>query len=244
MLKFFRNIRQSLLNEGKTSKYFKYAIGEIILVVVGILIALQINNWNERRKQKIAQYQTYEIIKEDLINDVKEVDTIISILIEKKETIDKVLSKTLTPQDLLECERCNYIITGFPDFSIQTRGYELLKNFTSQDNDPLSALNSEISSFYKTNLLEIKIDQSFIAEHLRENFSFWKSNYDWWADFISGNQLPSGYIEYATTSNDYRNRVATYKIGCFELYLQKLKNFKIESQKLIKQMDAKSKPVY
>ena len=49
MIKFFRNIRQSLHNEGKTSKYFKYAIGEIVLVVIGILIALQVNNWNENR---------------------------------------------------------------------------------------------------------------------------------------------------------------------------------------------------
>ncbi len=45
MIKLFRNIRQNLLNEGKTTKYFKYAIGEIILVVIGILIALSINNW-------------------------------------------------------------------------------------------------------------------------------------------------------------------------------------------------------
>ena len=50
MIKFFRKIRLNLLSEGKTGKYFKYAIGEIILVVIGILIALQINNWNEHRK--------------------------------------------------------------------------------------------------------------------------------------------------------------------------------------------------
>lgn len=49
MIKFFRHIRQSLLMENKTSKYFKYAIGEIVLVVIGILIALQINNWNQQR---------------------------------------------------------------------------------------------------------------------------------------------------------------------------------------------------
>lgn len=49
MIKFFRKIRQNLLSEGKTGKYLKYAIGEIILVVIGILIALQINNWNENR---------------------------------------------------------------------------------------------------------------------------------------------------------------------------------------------------
>jgi sensor domain CHASE-containing protein len=41
-----------MINENKTGKYLKYAIGEIILVVIGILIALQINNWNEQRKQK------------------------------------------------------------------------------------------------------------------------------------------------------------------------------------------------
>jgi hypothetical protein len=47
MVKFFRKIRQKLLSENKFSKYFIYAIGEIVLVVIGILIALQINNWNE-----------------------------------------------------------------------------------------------------------------------------------------------------------------------------------------------------
>jgi len=46
MIKFFRNIRRSLLNEGKTTRYLKYAVGEIVLVVIGILIALQINTWN------------------------------------------------------------------------------------------------------------------------------------------------------------------------------------------------------
>ncbi|MBW2938062.1 hypothetical protein KXJ69_08085 [Aureisphaera sp. CAU 1614] len=51
MIKFFRNIRKNLLSQGKTGKYFKYAIGEIILVVIGILIALQINNWNEANKR-------------------------------------------------------------------------------------------------------------------------------------------------------------------------------------------------
>jgi len=49
MIKYFRKIRQNLLSEGKTGKYLKYAIGEIVLVVIGILIALQINNWNSQR---------------------------------------------------------------------------------------------------------------------------------------------------------------------------------------------------
>jgi hypothetical protein len=57
--------------ENKTGKYFKYAIGEIILVVIGILIALQINNWNENRKQAIAEKEFYKGIKYDLQQDLE-----------------------------------------------------------------------------------------------------------------------------------------------------------------------------
>ncbi|WP_028872509.1 DUF6090 family protein [Psychroserpens burtonensis] len=52
MIKLFRNIRKNLLSEGKTTKYFKYAIGEIVLVVIGILLALSINDWNSQRQLK------------------------------------------------------------------------------------------------------------------------------------------------------------------------------------------------
>jgi len=53
MIKFFIKIRQNLLNEGKTSMYFKYALGEILLVVIGILIALQINGIREEINNEI-----------------------------------------------------------------------------------------------------------------------------------------------------------------------------------------------
>src|SRR5210317_2049235 len=55
MIKLFRNIRKKLAAENKVTPYLLYAIGEIVLVVIGILIALQINNWNENRKSKILE---------------------------------------------------------------------------------------------------------------------------------------------------------------------------------------------
>ena len=69
MIKFFRKIRQNLLTEGKTAKYFKYAIGEIVLVVIGILIAVQINNLNELRKQKLVEIDVLEGIRNDILKD-------------------------------------------------------------------------------------------------------------------------------------------------------------------------------
>lgn len=55
MIKFFRKIRKQLLTENRFSRYFVYAIGEIVLVVIGILIALQLNNWNEIRQLIFTQ---------------------------------------------------------------------------------------------------------------------------------------------------------------------------------------------
>ena len=78
MINFFKKIRKNLVNRGKTSKYFKYAIGEIILVVIGILIALQINNWNEERKNKILEYTYLENIKTDLSLNITELQQFIT----------------------------------------------------------------------------------------------------------------------------------------------------------------------
>ncbi|SFR34816.1 hypothetical protein SAMN04490243_0891 [Robiginitalea myxolifaciens] len=63
MLRFFRRIRQNLLQENKFSKYLLYALGEILLVVIGILIALQINNWNEERKARDDEKATIRSLK-------------------------------------------------------------------------------------------------------------------------------------------------------------------------------------
>lgn len=66
MITFFRRVRQQLLSESKFSKYLVYAIGEIVLVVIGILIALQINNWNQNQLNKQKESQYYERLLEDV----------------------------------------------------------------------------------------------------------------------------------------------------------------------------------
>ena len=82
MLKFFKKIREKLLMENKTSRYFKYAFGEIILVVIGILIALQINNWNEIRKNNTKRINYQRSLINDINKDIASIDTAL-IYIEK-----------------------------------------------------------------------------------------------------------------------------------------------------------------
>ena len=71
MIKFFRQIRQNLIMENNTSKYLKYAIGEIVLVVIGILIALQINNWNEDHKLKNEELKILLELNNALVGGVQ-----------------------------------------------------------------------------------------------------------------------------------------------------------------------------
>ena len=74
MLKFLRRIRQKLIIEGNGRRYFFYAIGEIILVVVCILIALQINNWKEGRKDTIIEREYLTRLKGDIKFDIQRID--------------------------------------------------------------------------------------------------------------------------------------------------------------------------
>ena len=75
----FRKIRYNLMEQNKTGKYFKYAIGEVVLVVIGILIALSINNWNEDRKDRIAETQLLNQLKKTFSTKLIEINEKINL---------------------------------------------------------------------------------------------------------------------------------------------------------------------
>ncbi|GAA4242003.1 MULTISPECIES: DUF6090 family protein [Winogradskyella] len=128
MIKFFRKIRQNLLNEGKTSKYFKYAIGEIFLVVIGILIALQLNDWNDARKNQNYEQEILLLINQNLEND--------SIVLTdrlKKSKQANILTDQLLEQVALGNygDSLNYWmgkIICFERFKSQSSAFEVLKS--------------------------------------------------------------------------------------------------------------------
>lgn len=87
MIKFFRHIRQNTLKENKFSKYLLYAMGEIILVVIGILIALSINNWNENLKNKKLEISYLKRIYKDLDNDLLQFERTIKLAQERNKRV-------------------------------------------------------------------------------------------------------------------------------------------------------------
>ncbi|MBE9489470.1 MAG: hypothetical protein IMY67_04175 [Bacteroidetes bacterium] len=92
MIKFFRRIRQQLLNENKTRKYLKYAVGEIVLVVIGILIALQINNWNNQNLLHKKELNYLVEIRENLNEDLKKIEVVFEYNTKKAGAINEAFT--------------------------------------------------------------------------------------------------------------------------------------------------------
>ena len=79
MIPFFRKIRKKMADDNRPLKYMRYAIGEIVLVVIGILIALQINNWNEFKQARVKEQNYLEAIRNDLEKDITQAESIIEM---------------------------------------------------------------------------------------------------------------------------------------------------------------------
>lgn len=78
MIQIFRKIRQKLLSENRVTRYLIYSLGEIVLVMVGILLALQVNNWNEELKIRIADQRILQNLQTELVLNIKNLETDIS----------------------------------------------------------------------------------------------------------------------------------------------------------------------
>ena len=172
MIKLFRKIRQNLLNEGKTTKYFKYAIGEIVLVVIGILIALSINNWNELREKRskeqkilvelLSQFKDNHVQLEDKIHQRK------LIIKGSKRALELMDTKTVVPMDTLTVILSPLILA--PTFDPIDNEIMTAENLQLIRNDSLrhylTTFSSGIVDFKDQESEWVDIYRNIIVEHL------------------------------------------------------------------------------
>jgi hypothetical protein len=114
------------MEKNKTRKYFKYAIGEIVLVVIGILIALQINNWNENRKDVLQEQFILENLKTNIKNDIARIDGSIKNLQDDISDFNYCLKVLARKPDVNEQEFKNKLtdILNFINFEITTTTFD------------------------------------------------------------------------------------------------------------------------
>ena len=212
MIKFFRKKRQNLLSEGKTGKYLKYAIGEIVLVVIGILIALSINNWNERNKIDKSIISHLEILKQNLNEDQLQLQILKQNITERKQSADSAVLQMMTirPVDILLKK---YLIMLYQEYKFRpnTNAIETI----NQSNE-IPALNIELRTaildYYA--LIERTKEREFISNtqiqtkyepYLNEEYPniFEKNNErEFLASFYEKDPRPSSLIDKEKFLND------------------------------------------
>jgi len=143
MIKFFRKFRQKFISEGNIGKYFKYAIGEIILVVIGILIALQINNWNNNNQLRVLERKYLTEIKNSLESDLPDIQFNLDFnesRLKSNEIILQYMNREIIYSDSLKFHFGNLIYTTrtlVNDGAFETlksRGLEIITNASLRQN--------------------------------------------------------------------------------------------------------------
>lgn len=190
MIKFFRKMRQTLLLEDKTGKYLKYAIGEIVLVVIGILIALQINTWSEGKKNHLTAVNHLKTISQNVEEDLIQLKALKSFT-DTTITYAKVLSRQLQTIDPVDEFTTRYII------------YLVLeKQFNPNKSGNETLINSGVLSFVPKNIQDLLFEYYKLLDHIkaREEISnsFIKNKYEPYFferySFILNKEMELGFV--------------------------------------------------
>ncbi|WP_298537050.1 hypothetical protein [uncultured Algibacter sp.] len=208
MIKFFRKIRQQLLSENKISKYLLYAVGEIILVVIGILLALNINN---RNQQKISEAKITNILKEiqqDIVSDVRKSKIVFDKFIMDDSIQNLILNNRYTFNDF-KSGKAETLGTNYDDFVINTIGYDNLMRNIDNVPEKYQPIINDLKYLYVVKTSNINVYNVRIRETVYKNIDYLFSTNDWNLDALRGITSDEA-INYYLNNSKYKNMVALY----------------------------------
>ena len=200
------------MSENKTGKYLKYAIGEIVLVVIGILLALQINNWNEARNNDDKFKETFIEIDQNLKRTIENADEILEWYMRKDSLIYLVMHDKVSGEDYLNIRGLSNLIKMESSLSIPQSGYDNLIEDIENLPKKYKPLVDDIKLIYQS-AEEIKTIESYMSTNMTEYLKYLTYNQMWnHKTFFSDYQLGSEELKYFS-SDFYKNAVDDYSGG-------------------------------
>ncbi|MFC3879766.1 DUF6090 family protein [Algoriphagus namhaensis] len=168
MISFFRKIRQKLLDQNQVTRYLIYALGEILLVVIGILIALQVNNWNETQKNKATEQKLLGELRDDLSATLEDLKTDIVIASDHLTLVDSIYSSLyLAEEPAADVTIDFWFLYKRGSLFAKISSYESIKN-AGIDLIRDDALRIQVTNFYEMNLMRIVNLEGIIAKNRDE----------------------------------------------------------------------------
>ena len=237
MLKTFRRIRQELIDKGNLKRYLIYAIGEILLVVLGILIAFQINSWNDTRKSKYLEKQYLTNIKNEINTSVIKLDESIKFNTTTLNHIENILNHIegdLPYSSSLDTSFYVYQYFIVPELNFTT--YETIKNVGLNSINP-NSLRLDISKLYEEEF-------SFLTNTIRGNEQQYYQNVmtQFHIDHFKetsylGKTIPNNY-DILKQNQKYSNIL--YKLKGIRMYsINSIKNVKTKVLEILVSIDSR-----
>lgn len=231
-MKVFRNLRKNIMGEGKTGKYLKYAIGEILLVMIGILLALQVNNWNEKRKMHAELDNILRIISYDMETDTLVANQVISYYDAHNKNSLRIINKELNRNNFTECRECIALVTVYRPMNIQVKGFELLKDLPNQISTQRDSLVTNITQIYTIFKTNIDKSNDRLENDVLSNMSNLQEN-DWFVNWTQGS-FNEDMVIYFTESEDYRKRVAAHNLLATGNHAALVREYKRQATEVLK----------
>lgn len=230
-MKVLSKQRMGSITGKRLRNYALYALGEIILVVIGILIAVSINNWNEDSKQEKVLLGYLKAYKTDLETDTLIVGRTLQMFDVKAEQFELFLSDSVTAQTYQEHPEGFGLILSYVPFEMQQKGFTLLSNYTNEKEEVTDSLLIDIIANHSFHLDAITSTQKMIKEDIRETMNYFKNNEPWVADLLQGDVSNPEMIAYFT-SKQHKGRVAIHEmlvIGNMAAFLNSYKSKAIQT---------------
>ena len=217
-----------MADDNRPLKYLRYAIGEIVLVVIGILIALQINTWNEERKANAKILSLFEEVQNDILRDIPNIDYAISAYKIKDSLANLLINNKLTLDDYknlnMQYELFN-LITYFVPFQFNTTGYNNLKLNVNDISPIYKPVFDTITTLYEQTTKTLEIQNSRIEEYVFDNIKDLSHKQEWFSSKEGSWASNDTVLDYFLHDPFYKNRVKEFRI----LINDEFKTYKIEA---------------
>ena len=215
MIKFFRKIRQNLLSQNKIGKYILYAFGEIILVIIGILIALNLNQRSEQKKAEAKIDAIFEDVLLELEKDINSSTGSIYNYQRKDSVASLVLNIDLTFEDYANensSELLDVVINYWP-YSTSNRAYNLLMENVDAIPDKYKkavSLLDELHIIWRPLIVQYN---DKVWELVSKNHEYFAENYSWYSK--PDLKINKEAIAYRLNNFKYKNKVKLYRSEAF-----------------------------
>ena len=217
MISFFRKIRRLLISEKKFSRYLLYAAGEILLVMIGILLALQVNNWNEYRKERIEEDKILREINRNLVIDIEEIDHMISLSQNNFKRIETLLN-VIKQDSIIEKNEMDSLFGAVhvrPQFQLNTSPFKTLnsKGINIISNDSLKSTILNVYEVWNRRLehssnVQYTVTAESVIPYYLEHFKEFK---------ITRTSIP---IDFEKVINDnYYENIVEYRLSMLLLFI-------------------------